>query len=357
MKKLFVFSIFAAIFSLAYAQQPTIEFKAKEHNFGKINEENGKVSAVFEFTNTGVAPLVLNGVTASCGCTTPSWTREPIPAGGTGTITAEFNPKGRPGSFRKSITVKSNALEPTVVLMIAGEVIARPKSVEEQFPVQMGDIRLKSKTSPLFDIFRGQSRPDRIEIRNMTDKEVAVSFANVPKHIVLEANPRRLKAQETGFIIITYNAQNIDDFGGRTDEAYVVLDGNQILTDEYKLTISSNLREDFSKLTAEQRAKAPVVEFETRTVAIDLKKGEKKQQTVGLKNTGKEPLAIRKVTTSDRRLRITHPKTVAPSKSGQLKMEVDGNNITEDFTARVTVITNDPKTPSTTINVRVKLLN
>lgn len=356
MKKIVVFSIFATLFSLAYAQQPVIEFAEKEHNFGKINEEDGSVSTVFEFTNTGVAPLVINGVTASCGCTTPEWTREPIPAGGKGTVKAAFNPKGRPGQLRKSITVKSNASEPSVVLMIVGEVIPRPKTVEEQFPVQMGDIRLKTKTSPLFDIFRGQSRPDRIEIKNMSDKEVAISFANVPKHIVLEANPKKLKAQETGFIIITYNAQNVDDYGGRTDEAYVVLNGNQILTDEFKLIINSNLREDFSKLTDEQKKNAPVAEFETTQLSVDLKKGEKKQSTIALKNTGKEPLLIRKVTTSDKKLRIAYPKTVVPSKSGQIKIDVDGNNISEDLTAKVTVITNDPKNSTTTITVSVKVL-
>ena len=341
-------------FSLAHAQQSVIEFKAREHNFGRINEENGVVSTVFEFTNTGASPLVITGVSTSCGCAAPSWTREPVPPGRTGYVKATYNPDRRPGPFRQTITVRSNASESTIVLIIVGEVIPRPREV--QFPVKMGDIRLQSRTPPLFDIVRGRSRSDRMEIRNATDREVAISFANVPSHIILQANPRILSAQQTGSIIITYNAQNIDDFGSRTDHAYVVLNGNRILTDEYRLTINSNLREDFTRLTPEQRANAPVAEFQERQVSIELRRGERRNVTVGLRNTGREPLAIRKVTSSDDRLRITHPETVAPSKTGQIRIEANAANISEDFTARITVITNDPRNPTTTITVRVRIV-
>jgi hypothetical protein len=129
MKKLFFLSIFAVLFSLAYAQQSdaVFDFKAKEYDFGQIKEENGMVTTVFEFTNTGKAPLVISGVSASCGCTTPEWTKEPVPAGGKGVIKATYNATGRPGPFNKSITVRSNATEPTVILYIKGEVIPKQK--------------------------------------------------------------------------------------------------------------------------------------------------------------------------------------------------------------------------------------
>ncbi len=75
---------------------------------------------IFSFTNTGKVPLILNDVKASCGCTTPEWTKEPVLPGKNGTIRVTFNPKNRPGSFSKTIQVNSNADLPVVTLAIRG---------------------------------------------------------------------------------------------------------------------------------------------------------------------------------------------------------------------------------------------
>lgn len=106
-----------------------ITFKAMEHDFGQIKENDGPVTHKFEFTNTGKEPLILSNVRASCGCTTPEWTKEPIPPKGKGFVQATYNPKNRPNNFQKTITVTSNADEPNVILTIKGFVIPAP--VEE----------------------------------------------------------------------------------------------------------------------------------------------------------------------------------------------------------------------------------
>jgi len=127
MKKLLFFSVFAMFFSFAYAQEAVIEFKQTEYDFGTIKEEDGSVTTTFVFTNTGNAPLIVSGVSASCGCTTPDWSKEPIAPGATGFVKASYNTAGRPGPFRKSITVRSNATEAAITLFIAGDVIPKPK--------------------------------------------------------------------------------------------------------------------------------------------------------------------------------------------------------------------------------------
>jgi len=123
------------VFSLAaMAQKPVISFDVKEHDFGKINEKDGSVTYVFNFTNKGNAPLVVNRVQASCGCTTPTWSKEPIEPGKKGAITVTYNTANRGGMFTKTITVYSNdALEQTV-LIIKGEVIPVPKQPEAATP-------------------------------------------------------------------------------------------------------------------------------------------------------------------------------------------------------------------------------
>ena len=72
--------------------------------------------------NEGTTPLVIANVTASCGCTTPEWTKEPIPSGQTGEVKVTFDPKNRPGNFMKTIRLYGNAMQNGFVLTIRGKV-------------------------------------------------------------------------------------------------------------------------------------------------------------------------------------------------------------------------------------------
>ncbi len=110
-----------------------IKFEKLEHNFGTI-KEGTQATVTFTFTNVGNEPLVLNSVRASCGCTTPKWTREPIAPGATGEVTAIYNSQGRPGKFTKVITVKYNGEEGSESLTIRGTVESAP--AEAAPPVQ-----------------------------------------------------------------------------------------------------------------------------------------------------------------------------------------------------------------------------
>lgn len=124
MRKLFSLCMFVMLFTLAAnAQAPELKFENMVHDFDSIQENDGMVTTTFEFTNEGDAPLIINKVSASCGCTTPDWTREPIPAQGKGFVKVTYNPKGRPGPFAKSITVRSNSSEHPVILKVKGKVI------------------------------------------------------------------------------------------------------------------------------------------------------------------------------------------------------------------------------------------
>lgn len=98
----------------------SIIFNKLEHDYGTI-EQGANGNCEFTFTNKGKEPLVLSNVKASCGCTVPQWTREPIEPGKTGVINVRYN-TSLVGNFNKSITVTSNAANSTVLLRIKGNV-------------------------------------------------------------------------------------------------------------------------------------------------------------------------------------------------------------------------------------------
>jgi len=99
---------------------PEIYFEKTSHDYGNI-KNGSEGSSVFVFKNTGKKPLVLTDVKASCGCTTPTWPREPITQGKSAVIKVVYDTK-RIGSFNKTITVTSNAKTSPVVLTIKGVV-------------------------------------------------------------------------------------------------------------------------------------------------------------------------------------------------------------------------------------------
>ncbi len=135
MKKILLFAV-AFIMALtvsaqeqAQVQKQIVEIAEKTYDFGTIKEEDGRVSHVFTLKNVTEGPLTIKNVRASCGCTTPAWSREPIAPEAEAQITVTYNASGRPGAFHKSVTVTlSNGTEDfTQVLFIKGKVT--PKQV------------------------------------------------------------------------------------------------------------------------------------------------------------------------------------------------------------------------------------
>lgn len=102
-----------------------IEFKTETIDYGTI-EKGADGVRVFEFTNTGNAPLIISKVSSTCGCTIPKKPKEPILPGKTGEIEVKYDTK-RVMPIRKTITVISNAETPTVALKIKGLVVDSSK--------------------------------------------------------------------------------------------------------------------------------------------------------------------------------------------------------------------------------------
>ena len=99
-----------------------IVFGEYEHDFGKVTEGE-KVGWVFKFENQGTSNLVITSATTSCGCTVPEYDTKPIAPGGKGNLEVVFDTSGRNGKQTKTITVKSNARTPVVLLKITAEVV------------------------------------------------------------------------------------------------------------------------------------------------------------------------------------------------------------------------------------------
>jgi hypothetical protein len=122
-----ILSCLMLVFTMAVmAQQPAqIKFDKTTVNFGTITEKSPVATCTFTFTNIGEQPLVINQAIASCGCTVPEYSKEPIPAGGKGEIKVTYNGEGKfPGHVKKSVTVRTNGAIEMTRIYIEGEMKA-----------------------------------------------------------------------------------------------------------------------------------------------------------------------------------------------------------------------------------------
>jgi len=103
-----------------------ILFREYQHDFGKVSEGE-KISYIFTFDNKGTENLSISSATTTCGCTVSRYNKKPIPPGASGNLEIIFDTSGRSGIQTKTITVKSNASTPVVLLKITAEVVTTNK--------------------------------------------------------------------------------------------------------------------------------------------------------------------------------------------------------------------------------------
>lgn len=333
------------------AQKPQIVFENLEHDFGAFKESDGVQTTTFKFTNKGEVPLVLTNVRASCGCTTPKWTREPVAPNGSGEIQVSYDPRNRPGAFNKTVMVSSNAENGTTVLRITGRVEEREKTLAELYPRQIGSLRVKTNHISFARIKENEVKTQELELVNDTEKPIEVGFRTVPGHITAKVEPQTIPANGKGKLMVTYNAKEANTYGFASHRIYLSLDGSN----DYRASVgvSATIEEDFSTLSAEELANAPVAKFSESSYDFgEMKQGEKKDHTFNLTNEGKSELIIRNVRSSCGCTAVApSKKVIAPGESVPIKVTFDSRGKRGRQSKSVTVITNDPKTPTSMLRI------
>lgn len=352
--------VLAVLISLtALAQSgPSIQFDSRIYDFGDIKEANKEATCTFTFKNTGKAPLVIQRAIASCGCTTPEFTKEPIVPGGTGMIKVTYNTEGRPNEFLKTITIYSNDPNNAVVILsIKGNVIPNENNIEQTYPRIMGGLRLDKTQLSILDAKTGSIRTEKIYMINPTAKTIKLSFRNVPTHIKAVASDTELKPGKKGSITVTYLASQAKDFGRKEDEFYLVLDNNVNASTKNAIQVSAYITEDFSRLTDQQLKYAPVCALNPPRLNLgSMKQKELKVQTVTLTNTGKTPLLIRKIVPEYDGLKVRAEKMSVPAgKSIKLRVEFNAGTFSGNVVQRATLFTNDPENSQTRLFITAQV--
>ena len=342
-----MFFIFAAGMQ---AQKAVITFANNTHDFGQINEDGGNAVTTFEFTNTGNAPLIIQRVNASCGCTTPEWTRTPIEPGEKGRVTASYNPIGRPGAFSKAIYVYSNASNEMERLTISGNVIpkartAKASNASANFPISIGSLGLNSKSVQLGNVAKGDIQSRDIAIRNNSASPLVVSLSDVPSYLEVKATPATLQPNQEGVISFKLDSKKSTEWGPVQDDIFIVLNGKKEATDNFKINVTGNIIEDFTKMSAVEKRKAPIMEIKSSNLHFgNIKKGNRVRGKFSVKNVGTNPLEIRRIINNNSDITINPQRaTIRGGKAENFNLYIDTKYLPAGLYKKTfSIQTNDP---------------
>lgn len=227
--------------------QITYSISEETHDFGQI-QQGVPVSHEFVITNTGKEPLIISGVRASCGCTTPFWTKEPIAPGKTGTVKASYNAAAN-GPFHKSITITTNGTPATKVLYIKGEV--KQKIEKKYTPEELANSPRLEVEKATYNIGNkleiGQKTVAKFNIKNTGKTPLEISNVTSPCNCTtFSISKPAIAPGETARLDITYTVRNVGDI----NETVQILSNDLnhasipvVLTGKAVETKSSTLRE------------------------------------------------------------------------------------------------------------------
>ena len=183
MKRLFI-CLFLFVSLCASAQSMFLSLQNSEYDFGKIGEKDGSVSTIFIVKNEGTESLLLSNVRASCGCTTPEWSKEPINPGEFGEIKVTYNPIGRPGRFQKTISIvaTNGNTTNTARAYIKGEVVAGGKGITNRDLAKESSSNTSLKHYKI-TAYNESAQTSNISNRNTVPRSVKSAVdANIPYH-------------------------------------------------------------------------------------------------------------------------------------------------------------------------------
>ena len=336
--------------------QPVASWNETTHDFGTFHESAGKQTCRFVITNTGDSAMVITQVKSTCGCTVASHPTDLIAPGASDGIDITFTPTGRPGPFEKGIWVYTNTTPNRTRLVIKGVVVGSPESVSRYFPVGDGDLQFTTLAMAAGEVKKGLLRNNSITAYNSGTDTLVITFDNNTSHITPHAVPDTVAPGSISTMTFFFDTMRTPVWGINDDHITIIATPLHSCKEPIHAdaNIVVNVVEDFSNMTNEDRANAPVCEIFTDKIVLDnLKTGEITESHLTIKNTGKSNLIVRRVMSTDKAITTKCDKTLLkPGKEATIAIKVNPDKVSGNvLNSQLTIITNDPGNPRTTVRV------
>ena len=346
--------------ALSAIAQPEASWLERSHDFGVFMEQDGKVNCQMRVVNTGTSPLFIVKAQAGCGCTGISYPDDAIQPGDTASITITYNPSGRPGQFSKQVIIFTNTVPKRTTLEITGNVIPTDATLDKQYPVQAGSLRISQHNFPMGELVRGKNMTQFLSAYNASTDTLVVSVHGGKEHLKPAIVPDTVPPAQVTALTVHYLSGQAPLWGLNVDT--ITLSCKPLRVPSTAIAGSSDIHvmaqviESFEGMTDQQRANAPIVGVDCgdRLDYGVMKAGEIVERTFTITNKGKDRLTIRRlwapqgegVTIKADKLEIKRGKTATITVTVDTSMQHDGI-----LNLPITLMTNDPD--SSRVNIRL----
>lgn len=343
--------VLAAV-ALTSAAAPQIQWLRTEHDFGAFNEDLSEIECTFRMVNTGDEPVVITNARATCGCTTPQYSHDPIAPGDTADIRVKYNTIGRPGRFSKKLYIYTNTNPERSTLTISGTVIGSSNTIKSRYPVEAGRLKLRNSTVAFGQVMRGKVKSQFLEAYNQSPDTLHPVWTGLPDYIQVETEPKAVAPGEQVTFSLFFNSTKAPEWGINMADMTLLADRSDISGTPIEAIAIVN--EDFRDMTDEERRRSPMSMITPDKIDLGrLSPDASATATVKIGNDGKNPLLIRRVYTIDPGVEVSVDRnSVKHGKSATVSIKADPSAVSGDMiNARINIITNDPITPLTTVRV------
>ena len=322
-------------------RQAGLTFEETTWDFGQIKEADGAVSHQFNFINTSGKDVSFLLATGGCSCTTISYDRSAIPAGGASSVKVTFDPAGQPGQFHQVVQLVTSGDRQQYNLIIEGVVAERERPLDQLYPYPLViGLQVSGLTARFGFVQQGTSLVKRVGIANTSDQPVELDFRlDKPDPAIRVSVPQRLESGEEGEVEIEFAPER-----GR-----IATLGNGVAVFPRGLQPGKSIAlEGYSVSTTQGSAGSPSLRFQPTLLDFGtVRPGKKAKASVTLFNDGAMPLVILKSELPEG-LKVKVKEGAVINAGEKMKLEAEltlPKGVTQSKDYRVRLFTNDPQRP------------
>jgi len=327
-------------------------FSQRVAYLGTIIDNQGVVDHRFEFVNSTKGSLQVEKVTTSCGCTSTDWSVLPVEPGANGSVAVQFDPNNRPRPFEKYLTVHFKDKKDSIQLTITGFVKPASASIEEEFPVAMGALRVKQTHLGLGTITTRSLFSKSFEVYNQGNQILIFSDdMEGPDHITVTFEPYTLKPRTAGKMWVHYDVGTKNDLGYFNENISIQ---TYEAEDKHKdFSVSATLLD----LPQTVNPQSPRAQFSSKEIDFGIKQqGDTISGSFQLRNVGQSTLHLKKVFGNCNCI-LVQPgeKEIEPGGLSQISVQFVTDERIGNQEKTVTVFTDDPLMPVAILKLKGRL--
>lgn len=350
-----LFSILIPLVSQSKVRMTDIVFNQRFHDFGIIYEEDGIVTAKYDFTNYANSPFIISNIDAACGCTNPRSTKDTFMPGESGQILAEFNPKGMVGKTKKWIYVRGN-YEDGYQIELKFEAVIRSRYNRNNYEYLRGEFGYLLSDKVKFnwgERFENDQFNDTVEFTNDGYNDIIVSkVSSSAPFIIAPKLPITIPVGQRSILIFSIDLSKIDTIGPLS--GYILFETNDKFFPKKKTPYFVDLITNFNAWKRKKIKNAAHIEFESKVIQMgSMSSGSVRSKKIIIKNTGKSILNIRKIETDCSCTMLKLPTNkILPGESLITSVKYDSLYKNGKQSKLIKLYTNDPLNSIATLYVK-----